>query len=247
MWRRWRVSGEEALAGREAALWLREKTLTVEHAGEPLSRYAVEFATGTDKPSALRHPVLFGTSLRLAQPRLFTLSERGECEGREAGRLRAQEATRPGDHGPPRCSRPCFPSTRPGAEPPSHGLRGPRPRGDLGERVSTALLATRVGADRKGDARRRRCLRGYLNPAERWHLSGPVVETFSGPSTRRGPACLPLCFMADDCCFLWFGTTCVVALSGGGVAPGSPAPHRTPRARPLATPARSPGAARTPR
>ena len=95
VWRRWRVSGEEALAGREAALWLREKTLTVEHAGEPLSRYAVEFATGTDKPSALRHPVLFGTSLRLAQPRLFTLSERGECEGREAGRLRAQEATRP--------------------------------------------------------------------------------------------------------------------------------------------------------
>ena len=59
VWRRWRVYGEEALAGREAALWLREKTRTVEHAGEPLSRYAVEFATGTDKLRALMQQALF--------------------------------------------------------------------------------------------------------------------------------------------------------------------------------------------
>lgn len=41
VWRHWKVYGEEDLAGREAALWLRERTLTVEHAGEPLSRYVI--------------------------------------------------------------------------------------------------------------------------------------------------------------------------------------------------------------
>ncbi len=35
--RHWRVYGEEALAGREAALWLAAESLTLEHAGEPLS------------------------------------------------------------------------------------------------------------------------------------------------------------------------------------------------------------------
>jgi hypothetical protein len=65
VWRRWKVYGEEGLAGRVAALWLREKTLTVEHAGEPLSRYAVEFSPGTGKPRAVARPILFGTSLAL--------------------------------------------------------------------------------------------------------------------------------------------------------------------------------------
>jgi hypothetical protein len=40
--RHWRLYGEEALAGREAALWLAAESLTVEHAGEPLSRYEVK-------------------------------------------------------------------------------------------------------------------------------------------------------------------------------------------------------------
>ena len=78
VWRRWKLYGEEALAGREAALWLREKTLTVEHAGEPLSRFAVEFAAGTGKPRAVGRPVLFGTSLVPSQPRLFPLRSLGE-------------------------------------------------------------------------------------------------------------------------------------------------------------------------
>lgn len=59
VWKRWRVYGEEGLAGREAALWLREKALTVEHAGEPLSRYAVEFSATTEKPEGIARPVLF--------------------------------------------------------------------------------------------------------------------------------------------------------------------------------------------
>ncbi len=71
MWRRWKVYGEEGLAGEEAVLWLREKTLTVEHAGEPLSRYELEFSAGTDKPRALSRPVLFGSTITLPQQRLF--------------------------------------------------------------------------------------------------------------------------------------------------------------------------------
>jgi hypothetical protein len=40
---RWRLYAEEGLAGEEAELWLLEKTLTVEHAGEPLSAYEVDY------------------------------------------------------------------------------------------------------------------------------------------------------------------------------------------------------------
>ena len=82
--------GEEGLAGREAALRLREKTLTVEHAGEPLSRYEVEFVAGTGKPRALAHPVLFETTVMLAQPKLFGLASLGET-----GWLKS---LRPGDY-----------------------------------------------------------------------------------------------------------------------------------------------------
>jgi hypothetical protein len=78
VWKRWRVYGEEGLAGREAALWLREKTLTVEHAGEPLSRYAVEFSATTGKPKGIARPVLFGTAIALPPPRLFGLEVLGE-------------------------------------------------------------------------------------------------------------------------------------------------------------------------
>lgn len=68
VWQRWRVYGEEGLAGREAALWLRERTLTVEHSGEPLSRFAVEFSVGTKKPRAVGRPVLFGSAMPPSQP-----------------------------------------------------------------------------------------------------------------------------------------------------------------------------------
>ncbi|MDP9439080.1 MAG: helix-turn-helix domain-containing protein [Actinomycetota bacterium] len=87
VWQRWKVYGEEGLAGREATLWLREKTLTVEHAGEPLSRYAVEFSAGTGKPRAVGRPVLFGTSLARPQPRLFGLESLGESGWLKAMRL----------------------------------------------------------------------------------------------------------------------------------------------------------------
>ena len=44
--RHWRIYGEEGLAGREAALWLAAESLTIEHAGEPLSRYETEVEAG---------------------------------------------------------------------------------------------------------------------------------------------------------------------------------------------------------
>lgn len=78
-WRRWRVYGEEGLAGREAALWLRERSLTLEYAGEPLSRYDVEYLPGTEKPRAFARPVLFETSIPLPQLRLFGLDTLGEA------------------------------------------------------------------------------------------------------------------------------------------------------------------------
>ena len=96
-WRRWRVYGEEGLAGREAALWLRDKWLTVEHAGEPLSRYAVAFSAGSGKPRAVARPVLFGTSLTPPQPKLFRLDSLGEGGWLKAARLEdyAPKRTRP--------------------------------------------------------------------------------------------------------------------------------------------------------
>lgn len=87
VWRRWKVYGEEGLAGKEAALWLRENTLTVEHAGEPLSRYDVEFAPDTGKPWAFSRPVLFEGTIVLSQPKLFGLDSLGEGGWLKAVRL----------------------------------------------------------------------------------------------------------------------------------------------------------------
>ena len=69
--RHWRIYGEEALAGREAALWLAADSLTVEHAGEPLSRYEVKVESGTG----------------IRQPRLFALDALGEGGWLKALRL----------------------------------------------------------------------------------------------------------------------------------------------------------------
>ena len=98
VWRHWKVYGEEGLAGKKAALWLREKTLTVEHAGEPLSRYTVEFSAGTGKPQTVAHPVLFGTALALPQPRLFRLESLGKGGWLKTLRLEdyAPRRSRPG-------------------------------------------------------------------------------------------------------------------------------------------------------
>jgi predicted ester cyclase len=54
---------------------------------EPLSRYAVEFSATTGKPEGIARPVLFGTAIALAQPRLFGLGVLGEGGWQKALKL----------------------------------------------------------------------------------------------------------------------------------------------------------------
>jgi putative transposase len=77
---RWRLYGEEGLAGKEAQVWLLEETLTVEHAGEPLSAYEVTYdaaggRSGAGRLLEVRRPTLFETSFTSGQLRLFGLTE----------------------------------------------------------------------------------------------------------------------------------------------------------------------------
>ena len=95
--RHWRIYGEEALAGREAALWLAAQSLTVEHAGEPLSRYAVKVEASTGELRSVARSRLFETSHGLRQPqhRLFALDSLGECGWLKALRLEGYAPRRP--------------------------------------------------------------------------------------------------------------------------------------------------------
>ncbi len=92
----WRVYGEEALAGREAALWLAAESLTLEHAGEPLSRYDVRLASGTGELRSLARPRLFGSRPPAASAVRPGRTRRGRmAEGAEAGRVLSQVAPAP--------------------------------------------------------------------------------------------------------------------------------------------------------
>ena len=78
--RHWRIYREEALAGREAALWLATESLTVEHAGEPHSTYEVRVG-GAGELRSVGRPRLFENSHGLSRPqrRLFALESLGEA------------------------------------------------------------------------------------------------------------------------------------------------------------------------
>jgi hypothetical protein len=76
----WRVYAEEALAKRDVALWLGGDALSVEHAGETLSRYEVDYHPrrgGGFFLEEVRRPELFETAYRQSWPqlRLFGLEE----------------------------------------------------------------------------------------------------------------------------------------------------------------------------
>ena len=98
---RWRLYAEEGLAGKEADLWLLDRTLTVEHAGEPLSAYEVDHDPaggrgGAGKLLAVEKPILFETSHASGQPRLFGLADTlGEDGWLKAIRLEDYAARRP--------------------------------------------------------------------------------------------------------------------------------------------------------
>ena len=100
---RWRLYGQEGLAGEEADLWLLNETLTVEHAGEALSAYEVDYdADGgrgrSGRLLGVKKPTLFETSHASCQPRLFGLDALGEGGWLKAVRLAdyAARRTRPG-------------------------------------------------------------------------------------------------------------------------------------------------------
>jgi len=93
--RHWRLYGEEALAGREAALWLATESLTLEHEGEPLSRYEVRVEAETGKLRSVGRARLFGTSAAVAQPRLFRLDALGESGWLKVLRLGGYAPRRP--------------------------------------------------------------------------------------------------------------------------------------------------------
>ncbi|PLS87174.1 MAG: hypothetical protein CYG60_03280, partial [Actinobacteria bacterium] len=57
--RHWRIYGEEALAGNEAALRLAAASLTVEHGGETLSRYEIRVEADTGELRSVGKPTLF--------------------------------------------------------------------------------------------------------------------------------------------------------------------------------------------
>lgn len=98
---RWRLYAEEGLAGKEAELWLLEKTLTVEHAGVPLSAYEVDHGpagerSGAGRLLAVGKPTLFETPFVPDQMRLFGLVETlGEDGWLKALRLEDYAARRP--------------------------------------------------------------------------------------------------------------------------------------------------------
>lgn len=73
----WRIYGEEALAKTDVALWLGGDTLTVEYAGETLSRYEVEYRSRGGGLKEVRRPKLFETAHRRSWPqlRLFRLED----------------------------------------------------------------------------------------------------------------------------------------------------------------------------
>jgi len=93
--RHWRLYGEEALAGRKAALWLAAESLTLKHEGEPLSRYEVRVEAETGELRSVGRPRLFGTSAAVAQPKLFGLDALGEAGWLKALRLEGYAPRRP--------------------------------------------------------------------------------------------------------------------------------------------------------
>lgn len=79
----------------EAALWLAAESLTLEHDGEPLSRYEVRVEADSVKLRSVGRPRLFGTTAIVAQPRLFGLDALGETGWLKALKLEGYAPRRP--------------------------------------------------------------------------------------------------------------------------------------------------------
>ncbi len=73
--RHWRVYGEEGLAGKDAAVWLYNETLSVEFADQPLSQYKVKYQSDGRHLREIARPRLFETRYRSVQPHLWDLGD----------------------------------------------------------------------------------------------------------------------------------------------------------------------------
>jgi putative transposase len=93
--RHWLVYGDEGLARCEAALWLSKENLTVEYAGQPLSRYDVEYVAGTDRLREVKKPTLFETPYVLPQLRLFELDDKEWLKALKVGEYVLRRPRRP--------------------------------------------------------------------------------------------------------------------------------------------------------
>jgi hypothetical protein len=82
--RHWRVYGEEALAGREAALRLASESLTVEHGGEPLSPYEVRVEPNTGELRSVARPSSRNTRALERHLLLHQLPVHGAVNGRRS-------------------------------------------------------------------------------------------------------------------------------------------------------------------
>ena len=74
------VTRTQDLASYLSVLYAAAESLTVEHAGEPLSRYEVRVEAGTGESRSVARPRLFESSHKLRRPQqhLFALDSLGE-------------------------------------------------------------------------------------------------------------------------------------------------------------------------
>ncbi len=73
--RHYRVYGEQGLAGRGAAVWLHNETLSVEFGDQSISQFEVKYQADGRHLREIMRPRLFETCYRAIQPRLWELGE----------------------------------------------------------------------------------------------------------------------------------------------------------------------------
>ncbi len=92
-------------------MWLAAESLTVEHGGEPLSRYEVRVEAATGALRTVGRPRLFGSSRVRPQLRLFALDALGDAGWLKAMRLKGYDPR--GPRRPLGVQEALFPTSRP--------------------------------------------------------------------------------------------------------------------------------------
>jgi len=90
--RHWRLYGERGLAGKRAAVWVWDETLTIEHASETLAQYRVIYESDGRRLREVAEPRFFPTGHASPQPFLAGMAE---VEWHPAQRLAPYRPRRP--------------------------------------------------------------------------------------------------------------------------------------------------------